>query len=97
MSSDKGRLPSSKVVFILEKKKRGKKIMMKIVANNVVASRPPERRPTADRLNGDRLPARAKKENNGGSYVAAFCLRILPSLHLHPYMDSVAHYFGGTC
>ena len=30
-----------------EKKKRGKEIMMKIVATNVVASRPPERRPTA--------------------------------------------------
>ena len=27
-------------------KKRGKKIMMKIVATNVVARRPPERRPT---------------------------------------------------
>ena len=27
--------------------KNGKKIMMKIVATNVVASRPPERRPTA--------------------------------------------------
>ena len=29
------------------KKKKKKKIMMKIVATNVVASRPPERRPTA--------------------------------------------------
>ena len=28
-------------------KKTGKKIMMKIVPTNVVASRPPERRPTA--------------------------------------------------
>ena len=28
-------------------KKGGKKMMMKIVATNVVASRPPERRPTA--------------------------------------------------
>ena len=30
-----------------EEKEDGKKIMMKIVATNVVASRPPERRPTA--------------------------------------------------
>ena len=30
-----------------EKKNGGEKIMMKIVATNVVASRPPERRPTA--------------------------------------------------
>ena len=37
-------------------KKRGKKIMMKIVATNVVASRPPERRPNATPT------ARAKKK-----------------------------------
>ena len=45
-------------------KKTGKKIMMKIVATNVIASQPAEQRPTATPT------ARAKKKKGGRCHIA---------------------------
>ena len=53
------------------KKKNGMKMMMKIVATNVVASRPPERRPTVTPT------ARAKKVPLGTRVKVAVVCRCL--------------------